>query len=80
MELTLQRNASDTGLRAVLTQNGQPVAFASRVLSDAEIRYAQIGKELLAVVFGLEKFHQFLYRRPITIQSDHKQLEVITTT
>lgn len=39
MELTLQRNASDTGLRAVLTKNGQPVAFASRVLSDAETNF-----------------------------------------
>ena len=76
-ELTLQRDASDTGLGAVLTQNGQPIAFASRALSDAETRYAQIEKELLAVVFGLEKFHQYTYGRPVTVQSDHKPLEVI---
>ena len=75
-ELTLQRDASDTGLGAVLTQNGQPIAFASRALSDAETRYARI-EELLAVVFGLEKFHQYTYGRPVTVQSDHKPLEVI---
>ena len=39
-ELILQSDASDTGLGAVLTQNGQPIAFASRALSDAETRYA----------------------------------------
>ena len=57
-ELTLQSDASQTGLAAVLTQNGQPLAFASRALSDTETRYAQIEKELLSVVFGSEKFHQ----------------------
>lgn len=69
--------ACDTGLGAVLTQNGQLIAFASRALSDAETRYAQIEKELLAIVFGLEKFHQYTYGRPLTVQSDHKPLEVI---
>ena len=60
-ELTLQSDACDTGLGAVLTQNGQPIAFASRALSDAETRCSQVEKELLAVVFGLEKFHQYTY-------------------
>ena len=55
----------------------QEQAFATRALSDAETRYAQIEKELLAVVFGLEKFHQYTYGRPVTVQSDHKPLEVI---
>ena len=76
-ELTLQSDASQTGLGAVLTQNGQPLAFASRALSDAETRYAQIEKELLSVVFGLEKFHQYTYGRKVTIQTDHKPLEAI---
>ena len=73
-ELTLQGDASQTGLGAVLTQNGQPLAFASRALSDAETRYAQIKKELLSVLFGLEKFHQYTYGRKVTIQTDHKPL------
>ena len=76
-QLTLQSDASDTGLGAVPTQNGQPIAFASRAWSDAKTRYVQIEKELLAVVFGLEKFHQYTYGRPVTVQSDHKPLEVI---
>ena len=55
--VTLQCDASDKGLGAVIMQNDQPIAYASRALTDAETRYAQIEKELLAVVYGLEKFH-----------------------
>ena len=76
-ELTLQSDASQTGLAAVLTQNSQPLAFASRALSDTGTRYAQIEKELLSVVFGLEKFHQYTYGRKVTVQTDHKPLEAI---
>ena len=76
-ELTLQCDSSEKGLGTVITQNGQPVAFASRALSETETRYSQIEKELLAVVFGLERFHQYTYGRHVTVQSDHKPLEVI---
>ena len=57
-ETLLQCNDSDTGLGATLLQNGQPVAYTSRSLTDTERNYAQIGKELLAIVFGAEKFNQ----------------------
>ncbi|XP_021364173.1 uncharacterized protein K02A2.6-like [Mizuhopecten yessoensis] len=60
-----------------MVQMGQPVAYASRALTDMETRYAQIEKELLVVVFGMEKVHQFTYGRPVTVQSDHKSLEMI---
>ena len=76
-ELTIQSDASQTGLGAVLTQNGQPLAFASRALSDTETRYAQIEKERLSVVFWLEKFHQYTYGRKVTVQTGHKPLEAI---
>ena len=45
--------------------------------SNVETRYAQIEKELLAVIFGLEKFHTYTCGRKVTIESDHKPLEVI---
>ena len=62
-EATIQTDASDKGLGAVLLQNGQPVAFASRTLSKTEQRYATIGKECLAIVFGCERFNQYLAQR-----------------
>lgn len=76
-ELTVQCDASDKGIGAALLQNGQPLAFARRALTDTETRYAPIEKEMLAVVFALTKFNQYVYGRPITVNRDHKPLEAI---
>ena len=75
--LTLQCDASDKGLGAILLQKGQPLAYVSRALTDAESRYAQIEKEPLAVVYGLETFHTYTYGREVFAESDHKPLEAI---
>jgi transposase InsO family protein len=75
METTLQCDASELGLGATLMQNDQPIAYASRALTKTEQNYAQIEKELLAVVFGMEKFHQYTYGRKTYVHSDHKPLE-----
>ena len=75
--LTIQCDASKSGLGAALMQDGQPIAFASRALTNTEQRYAQIEKEALAIVFALEKFHQYTFGRRIHIESDHKPLESI---
>ena len=66
-------------LRQALKQNSQPFAYANRALTETETHYTQIEKELLSVMFGLEKFHQYTYDRPVTVHSDHKPLEVIVT-
>lgn len=74
----LSVDASSVALGAVLTQRGRPVAYASRTLTPAQTRYAQIEKELLAIVFACEKFHEYIYgRNQITVESDHKPLESI---
>lgn len=52
-EVTTQCDASEKGLGATLLQNGQPVAFASRTLSQVEQLYTQIEKECLAIVLCL---------------------------
>ena len=74
---TIQADASQPGLGACLFQRGKPIAYASRSLSLAEGNYAQIEKELLAIVFACSKFHQYIYRLHTKIQSDHKPLESI---
>ena len=76
-ELTLQCDASEKGLGAALLQQGHPIAFASRALTACEMGYAPIEKELLAVVYGMERFHHYTYGRKVTVNSDHKPLESI---
>ena len=76
-ELLIQCDASQSGLGAVLLQNGKPLAYSSRALTPTEKNYAQIEKELLAIVFSVEKWHQYAFGRHVFIQSDHKPLETI---
>ena len=64
-------NASELGLGATLMQNIQPIAYTSRTLTKTEQNYAQIEKELLTLVFGMEKFHQYTYGRKTYVHSDH---------
>ena len=77
----LRVDASPVGLGAVLTQTQdgvtRPIAYASRTLSNVERRYSQTEKEALAVVWGCEKYHLYLYGTEFTIYTDHKPLEVI---
>ena len=76
-ELTLENDASEYGLGSVLLQEGRPVAFASRSLSSSEMNYAQIEKEMLAITFGLEKFHTYTFGRDVRVITDHKPLTSI---
>ena len=48
-----------------------------KALTDTEQRYANIERELLAVVFGCERFHTYVYGKPFVVESDHKPLEMI---
>lgn len=74
----IECDASGNGLGAVLLQDGKPVYFASRTLSDAESRYHPLELECLAVVFACGKFDQYIYgKHDLTILSDHKPLESI---
>ena len=49
------------GLGAVLMQYDHSIAYASRALTETQKRWAQIEKEMYAVVFGCEKFNQYIY-------------------
>ena len=50
--VSLSVDASSKGLGAVILQNNQPVAYASKALTESQQNYAQIEKEMLAIVFG----------------------------
>ncbi|CAB4006649.1 Transposon Ty3-G Gag-Pol poly [Paramuricea clavata] len=76
-QLEIQCDSSQSGLGAALIQNGQPIAYASRALTETESRYAQIEKELLAVVVAVEKFNDYTFGRKTIVHSDHKPLQSI---
>lgn len=59
--LVIQCDASQSGLGAALLQDDKPISYASRALTPTETRYAQIEKEMLAVVFARTKFHQYTF-------------------
>ena len=74
----LQVDASKSGLGACVLQDGHPIAYASGSLTQAEENYSLIEKELLAVVFGCERFNHYVYGRPVDVNSHHKPLVPIT--
>ena len=71
-------DASNYGIGGVLSQGNvgkdPPVAYASRTLSDTEINYSTIEKELLAIIFCVETFRPYLYGRRFTLVTDHRPL------
>ena len=66
-------------LNEVLKRNHypMPVAYASRSLTETDCNYVQMEKELLAIVFGVEKFESYLYGRKFKVETDYKPLDLI---
>ena len=76
----LTTDASKTGLGVTLWQkqddgNIKPIAYSSRYLNDTEKNYSIGELELLAVVWGLEKFRFYLYGKKVYLYTDHQALE-----
>ena len=74
-------DSSKVGLGATLEQKysdgWHPIAFKSRSCTSAERNYSPLERETLAIVFGFTSFHEYLYGRKFTVDSDHKSLKTI---
>lgn len=73
--ILIQTDASSFAMGCTLLQEGHPIIYASKTLTTTQGNYAQIEKEILAVLFACRRFHQYICgRKNITIETDHSPL------
>ncbi|UYV84832.1 K02A2.6-like, partial [Cordylochernes scorpioides] len=72
--ITISSDASQYGIGTVLMQGGQAIEYASFSLNATQRKYAQIEKELLAIVFGCERFQYYIWGNDVIVETDHKPL------
>ena len=75
--VTLTCDSSKSGLGASILQDQRPIAYASRALTNNEVKWAQIEKEMASIVFACTTFHDYIYSKTVTVETDHKPLKSI---
>ena len=78
-KLTLACDASEYRLGAVLShkmsdESERPIEYVSCTLSPSEHNYSQLEKEALSCIFGIKRFHDYLFGRLFEFIMDHKPL------
>ena len=82
LPVKIDTDASSSGLGAVISHimsdgTERPIEFASRTLNPAERNYSQIEKEALGIVWGVKRFHKYIYARKFRLVTDHRPLVFI---
>lgn len=75
-EYTINERHKSAKETAILLQNGRPIDYRGRNLFPAGKNHVQIGKEMLAIVFTLERFHTYPHGRRTVVQTDHERLSL----
>lgn len=79
LPLKLTVDASSIAVGAILSHvyndnTERPIAFASHLLTKAEQKYPQLEREGLAIIFGVKKFHDYLFGKHFTLVTDNKPI------
>ena len=72
--ITVECDASRTGISGALLQDGQLILFVSQALTDTQKHYSNIECELLAVVVIAEHLHEYLFGHQFAVHTDHSPL------
>jgi hypothetical protein len=67
-------DASEKQIGGVVTQNGKPLGFFSRKLTETQSRYPVTEQELLAITETLKYYKHMLFGHTIIVKTDHKNL------
>ena len=73
-ETALQTDASKKRLGTCLIQKGKVICYASRALIKTEQKYQNLEREALGTIWGMEKFHYFLYGKEFALETNQKPL------
>ena len=71
---TVKTDVCNTGVEAVLSQEGHPIAYYSKALGVASQKLCIYEKEFLAIMMAIDRWRSYLARAPFVIKTDHKSL------
>nr|GEU40478.1 transposon Ty3-G Gag-Pol polyprotein [Tanacetum cinerariifolium] len=74
---TVECDASGVGIGAILTQQGQPIAYYSAPLKGSMLAWSTYEKEMLAIVKAVRKWKSYLLGRPFVVKTDHISLKYL---